>query len=68
MAEPLDPLDLLDASETPLELVDPRPEEEGPGALVERKSAPEFFRVFTMSAKVTDLRPEPDKGIDAELG
>ena len=47
--------------------MDPRPEEEGPGALVERKSAPKFFRVFTMSAKVTDLEPEPDEGINAEL-
>jgi hypothetical protein len=68
LTKPLDPLDPLDVSETPLELIDPRPEEEGPGALIRRKSAPEFFRVFTMSAKVTDLRPEPDKGIDAELG
>ena len=67
LAEPLDPLDPLDVSETPPELMDPRPEEEGPGALIERKSAPEFFRVFTMSAKVTDLGPELDEGIDTEL-
>jgi hypothetical protein len=68
LTEPLDPLDPLNVSETPLELVDPWPKEEGLGALVERKSAPEFFRVFAMFIKVIDLGLEPDKGVDAELG
>jgi hypothetical protein len=65
LVEPLDPLDV---SETPLELVDSWPKEEGLGALVERKSTPEFFRVFAMSIKVTDLGLEPDEGINTELG
>ena len=46
----------VEARETPPEIdVALRPEEEGLGALAERKSAPEFFRVFAMSAKLTDL-------------
>jgi hypothetical protein len=47
---------LVEARETPPELdVALRPEEEELGALAERKSAPEFFRVFAMSAKLTDF-------------
>jgi hypothetical protein len=59
----------VDISETPLEFkVEPRPDKEGLGALVKRKSAPKFFRVFTISIKVIDLGLEPDKGINKELG
>jgi hypothetical protein len=47
---------LVEARETPLEIdVAPHLEEEELGALAERKSAPEFFRVFTMSTKLTDF-------------
>lgn len=51
---PIEPLDLLEpldpeeARETLL--VDPWPDEEGLYVLAGRKSAPEFFKVFTMSA------------------
>jgi hypothetical protein len=38
------------------------------GALAEWKSALEFFRVFTISTKVTNLALELNKGIDIELG
>jgi hypothetical protein len=38
----------------------PCPEEEELGALSEQKSAPEFFRVFAISAKLTDFAA--DKG------
>ena len=47
---------LVEARETPPEIdVAPRLEEEELGALAERKSTPEFFRVFTMSMKLTDF-------------
>jgi hypothetical protein len=47
---------LVEARETPLEIdVALLLEEEELGALAEQKSAPEFFRVFTMSVKLTDF-------------
>jgi hypothetical protein len=49
---------LVNASETPL--METHLEEEVPAVLVGRKSAPKFFRVFTMSAKVTDLGAEEE--------
>lgn len=53
---PIELLVLVEARETPLEInVAPCPEEEELGALAEWKSAPEFFRVFAMSAKLTDF-------------
>jgi N-acetylmuramic acid 6-phosphate (MurNAc-6-P) etherase len=55
---------LVDASETPP--VETRPEEEVLAVLAGRKSAPEFFRVFAMSAKVTDLGAEEEDPEDLE--
>ena len=58
---PIELLVLVEARETPLEIdVAPHLEEEELSALVERKSTPEFFRVFAMSAKLTDF------GVDEE--
>jgi hypothetical protein len=42
-------------------------EEEVLSALTERKSAFEFFKVFAISMKVTDLALELDEDIDIEL-
>ena len=53
---PIELLVLVKVRETPLEInVAPYLEEEELGALVEWKSTPEFFRVFTMSTKLTDF-------------
>ena len=50
---------LVDMSETPL--VETHSEEEVLAVLAGRKSAPEFFRVFIMSAKVMDLGAEEEE-------
>jgi hypothetical protein len=63
------PLDPIDVSEMLPEFkVGLYSKEEVLGALVERKSTPKFFKVFAIFIKVIDLVPEPDKGINVELG
>ena len=58
----------VEARETPPEIdVAPRPEEEELGALAERKSAPEFFRVFAMSAKLTDFAADEEGVVECWL-
>jgi hypothetical protein len=65
------PVELLvpvEARETPLEIdVAPHPEEEELSALAERKSAPEFFRVFAMSAKLTDFGADEEGVVECWL-
>ncbi len=59
----------VEAREMPSELdVEPRPEEEGLGALAERKSAPEFFRVCTISVKLTDFTADEGGTVEYWLG
>ena len=59
---------LVEARETPLEIdVAPCLEEEELGALAERKSAPEFFRVFAMSAKLTDFVADEEGVVECWL-
>src|SRR5271169_4538778 len=53
---------LVGARETP-----PDPEEEVSDALAERKSAPEFFRVFAISAKLTDFAVDGGVAIECWL-
>jgi hypothetical protein len=56
---------LVEARETPLEInVAPLLEEEELGALAERKSAPEFFRVFAMSTKLTDFTADKGRAVE----
>ena len=58
----------VEVRETPPEIeVTPRPEEEGLGALAERKSAPEFFRVCAMSAKLTDFAADEGGAVECWL-
>jgi hypothetical protein len=55
----------VEARETPPELdVVLRPEEGVLGVLAERKSTPEFFRVFAMSAKLTDFVAEEGGAVE----
>jgi hypothetical protein len=56
------PLVPLKETDTPPESnnIEIRLKEEGPYSLVIRKSAPKFFRVFAISAKLTDFRPEKE--------
>ncbi len=59
---------LVEARETLPEIdVAPRLEEEGPGALAERKTAPEFFRVFAMSTKLTNFAVDEEGAVECWL-
>jgi hypothetical protein len=59
---------LVEARETPPEIdVALLLEEEELGALAERKSAPEFFRVFAMSAKLTDFAADEGGAVECWL-
>ena len=59
---------LVEVRETPPEIdVALCPEEEELGALAEWKSAPEFFRVFAMSAKLTDFAADEEGVVECWL-
>ena len=59
---------LVEARETLPEIdVVSCPEEEELGALEERKSAPGFFRVFAMSAKLTDFAADKEGAVECWL-
>jgi hypothetical protein len=65
---PIKLLVLVEARETPLEIdVAPCLEEEELGALTERKSAPEFFRVFAMSTKLTNFAADKEGVVECWL-
>ena len=59
---------LVEARGMPPEIdMAPLPEEEELGALAECKSAPEFFRVFAISAKLTDFAADEGGAVECWL-